>query len=87
MQGRWGGDVDRDTRLAITDAIRVLRHLFAGVPAPCPDAADVDDDGAIRATDALVLLEYVFATGPPPAPPFPDSGGDPTADTLECAGE
>ncbi len=80
------GDTDRDARLTVSDAIAILRALFAGRPLRCPDSGDVDDDGELRLRDAIALLEYTFARGAPPAPPFPRAGTDPTTDDLgACA--
>jgi hypothetical protein len=78
------GDVDGSGRLAVSDAIRILVHLFRGDPAavPCADAADADDSGAIDLADAVHLR--LFLGGPVPAAPFPACGEDPTQDGLGC---
>lgn len=80
------GDSNGDARVNVTDAVHILRYLFAGggVP-PCLDAADVDDDGAVCLTDAVYLLQF-FARRidalPDPGPRTP--GPDPTPDELGC---
>jgi len=79
------GDADSNGRLAITDPIVLLRHLFQGGAAPyCADAADADDSGKLDLTDAVRVLEYLFREGPQPPPPFPGPGLDETADDLGC---
>ena len=80
------GDVDGSGRIAVSDAIRILLHLFQGDAAavPCADAADADDSGAIDLADAVHLLSVLFLGGPAPAPPFPACGEDPTEDALGC---
>ena len=80
------GDVDGSGRLAVSDAIRILAHLFQGdgSAVPCEDAADPDDSGAIDLADAIHLLSGLFLGGPAPAAPFPACGADPTEDALGC---
>jgi len=80
------GDVDGSGRLAVSDAIRILAHLFRGDASavPCVDAADADDSGAIDLADAIHLLSGLFLGGPAPAAPFPGCGPDPTEDPLGC---
>ena len=80
------GDVDGSGRLAVSDAIRTLLHLFQGDSAavPCADAADTDDSGGIDLADAVHLLSGLFLGGPVPAAPFPACGEDPTEDALGC---
>jgi hypothetical protein len=54
------GDVDRDRRLTVTDAIVILGFLFLGGARPaCLEAADVDDSGHIELTDPVRLLLHV----------------------------
>ena len=70
------GDVDQSSRLDVSDAVAVLRFLFAGERelVTCEDAADADDSGALDASDAIFLLGALFRGGPEPAAPFPDCG-------------
>jgi len=84
------GDADSSGRLELTDAIRVLGHLFlGGTELPCPDAADADDNGVLQITDAVRILGYLFLGSTPPPQPGPEAcGEDPTEDLLaECTGE
>jgi hypothetical protein len=81
------GDVDRDERISITDAVDVLLWLFAIVPGleVCEDAADANDDGDANVTDAVRILTFLFGGGPaPPAPGPVTPGPDPTPDGLGC---
>ncbi len=77
------GDANDDGAVNITDAVKVLNHLFKGETAPvCLDAADADDDGSLRITDAIFLLSALFKGGPQPPDPGESCGLDPTADAL-----
>lgn len=78
------GDADDNGAVNLTDAVRLLGHLFQGGAAPsCPDAADMDDDAALKITDAVYLLASLFRGGPAPPPPGVDTcGTDPTQDEL-----
>lgn len=78
------GDADEDGRVTVSDAVEILRHLFAGASVTCLDALDTDDSGAVTLTDAVHLLEYLFLHGQPPPPPHPHAGEDPTEDGLGC---
>ncbi len=84
------GDANLDGRLAIPDAVTILRYLFQAGPLGCADAADSDDDGALTITDAVVVFDFLFRRGPalpPPGAPTPINtvpGPDPTPDALGC---
>lgn len=83
------GDVNRDSRIDITDGIALLQYLFLGVTSgvPCLDACDVDDTGVLDLADALHLLFTLFQAEPTmrPAAPFPYQGIDTTpSDPLPC---
>ncbi len=79
------GDATLDERVNVTDAIAVLRHLFAGSPVRCEDAADVNNDAAVRLDDVTALVAYLFTNAEPPSAPFPEAGVDPEADDgLGC---
>jgi hypothetical protein len=80
------GDVDQSSRLDVSDAVSVLRFLFAGERnlVTCDDAADADDSGALDTSDAVFLLSALFRGGPAPAAPFPACGEDGTEDALDC---
>ena len=81
------GDANADGRTDISDAVEVLRFLFAGTAAPlCEDAADANDDGSVNVADAVSLLAYLFGGGPPPPAPFASCGFDPSdGEGLTCA--
>ncbi len=69
------GDADIDTKLALTDAIRILGFLFLGSgELLCLEAADADDSGKINLTDAVSILFFLFQGGPRPASPGPPPG-------------
>jgi hypothetical protein len=79
------GDADQSGRIDVSDAIVVLRHLFAGRPMACRDAGDANDDEILGITDGIHVLEYLFRGGPTPPPPFEAPGADPTGDgSLDC---
>jgi endonuclease/exonuclease/phosphatase family metal-dependent hydrolase len=81
------GDVDRDGRHSVADAVLVLRRLFVreGATPLCEDAADADDDGRLSVSDAVGILRYLFLHGEAPAAPtLGRPGEDPTADGLGC---
>ena len=72
------GDANQDGSLDISDAIALLRHLFAGavLPAGCEGAfdqganlalLDPNGDGTIDLSDPIFLLSYLFTAGPAPA--------------------
>jgi hypothetical protein len=77
--------VDGNGNVEITDAILILNFLFVGGDRPrCMDAADVSDRGTVDISAAINLLGFLFLGGAPPSIPFPNSGIDPTEDTLVC---
>jgi hypothetical protein len=78
------GDVNGDDEVDLSDAVRILIGLFAGVPLSCPDAADIDDTGNVDLADPIGILSFLFLAAPSPPPPFPGCGADPTPDDLAC---
>ncbi len=79
------GDANRDNAVDMSDAVRILLHLFKGVSVSCRDALDVNDSGTLDTTDAVYLLVYFFQHGPAPNAPYPAAGSDPTTgDSLDC---
>jgi hypothetical protein len=78
------GDTNHDGSIDISDALRILQHLFSGGPGICRDAMDTNDSGVLDITDALALLDYLFRGGRPPSAPWPGEGSDPTADGIDC---
>ena len=81
------GDVDGDGKMAISDPVALLEHLFRSKPEPpCLEAADVNDDGSVDLGDAIATLFYLFLKGLAPPSPGPKvCGPDPTPDALTCA--
>jgi hypothetical protein len=79
------GDANMDEVIGISDAVRIVRHLFAGVATPCRDALDADGDNELTVTDALRVLGYLYQDAVPPATPFPAAGTDPDSDAaIDC---
>lgn len=79
------GDINIDGGVDISDPIRILGYLFAGLDAPCRDAGDANDDERIEIADAILLLEFLFRDGPAPTAPFPEMGYDgPDGPELDC---
>ncbi len=78
------GDANADGAVDLSDAVRVLLHLFGGRSLSCADAADANDSGVVDVADAIFTLSYLFAGGSAPASPWSSCGPDPTADPLGC---
>jgi hypothetical protein len=77
------GDSNGDGSVDISDAVRILLHLFGGLEATVPlDALDADDDGAISIADAAAIPLFLFEDGPPPGAPYPEAGFDITWDPF-----
>lgn len=80
LRGDSNGDGERD----LSDAVRTLLGLFAGLPLSCLDAADANDDGGVDVSDPVYLLHFLFLGGAAPPAPSAGCGLDPTGDTLGC---
>ncbi len=80
------GDANGDEFVDISDAVKIISFLYQSGSAPdCLDAADVDDDGELGLADPIYLLTCLFVDGSQQIPsPYPDAGGDPSFDTLDC---
>lgn len=79
------GDADGAGDFVITDAIKVLSHLFVGNSTlDCLDAADANDDGALDVSDPIGMLSFLFLGGFAPPSPFNECGSDPPTDDLDC---
>lgn len=79
------GDANRDGRVEVGDALRILLALYRGQELGCPDAGDFDDDEVIEMGDGIGVLEYLFRGGRPPRPPFPAAGVDGVGEEgLDC---
>ncbi len=58
------GNCNGDQNVDISDAVGILRYLFAGAAAPpCLDGCDVNGDLQVQISDAISLLQYLFAPG------------------------
>ena len=80
------GDVNRDGRVNVADAVAGASALFSiDTAVPCQDAADANDDGALDLSDTLTTLRFLFADDSLPYPQPPDVGPDATCDLLDCA--
>ena len=80
------GDVNGDGAADLSDAVRILLHLFAAEPVACEEAADAAGDGEAGLPDAVYLLAYLYRGGSEPPAPFPGCGEDPgAAGPLTCA--
>ena len=65
----------------LSDAVRVLAHVFRGGAAGyCADAMDSDDDGAVTISDPVRILNALFQAGSP----LEERGYDRTPDALSC---
>jgi hypothetical protein len=78
------GDANGDTVIDLSDAVRVVLHLFSGVLVDCEDALDVDDNESLDITDSIRILNYIFRGGAAPPAPFPAAGTDPAGAALDC---
>ncbi len=78
------GDANSEGVIDVSDAVTVIRHLFAGRTLSCHDAADVNDDGEIDIADGVAALGFLFGTADPLPAPFPGCGTDDTEDGLTC---
>ena len=69
----------------LTDAVRLLGHLFESAGAPtCAKSADANDDGSLNVTDAVWMLLHAFAGMQSLPQPFGQCGVDTTTDELSC---
>jgi len=64
------GDCNDDDRIDISDAVCVVRGLFAGSPPRCRAAVDTNGEDGVDVSDAIYLLGYLFRHGPPLGDPF-----------------
>ena len=87
------GDVNGDRRVDISDAVRIVRILFAGlaVELPCEGEDissggnailhDTNGDEMVDMSDSLYLLNYLFGGGPEPI------GGEECGRIVGCSDE
>ncbi len=60
------GDVDRNGRLEITDAIDIIGFLYLGTFTPyCMTVADSNADRVVDVSDLVAILSFLFYGGPP----------------------
>ena len=79
------GDVTGNQVVDLSDAVKILDHLFRASPPPlCLRSADVDADGKVNVSDAIFLMNHLFLGGASPAEPYPQCGLATTASTLSC---
>ncbi|MBN1442516.1 MAG: dockerin type I repeat-containing protein [Planctomycetes bacterium] len=79
------GDVNRDSRVDVSDAVRLLDYLFWLEHIMCLVACDANDDNRVDVADPVYLLSYFFLGGREPAHPFPSPGLDSlTPGRLSC---
>jgi len=81
------GDANGDGSVNVADSTFLQDYVTgaSGVAPPCFDAADANDDGTINIADVTYINAYLFSGGPQPPAPFPQSGSDPTTDSLDCS--
>ena len=78
------GDINDDLRVDVSDAVRLLLHLFAGRVAACPAAGDSNGDSEVDVSDVAYLLNHLFRGGPPVPPPFPGCGVVPPGQSCDA---
>ncbi len=61
------GDINRDGRRNIGDALYIISYMFSGGPAPvCREQADVNNDSKVNIADVTYYVTWVFQGGPAP---------------------
>ena len=79
------GDSNEDTLFNIADAVFILNHLFdSGAASHCEKAMDANDEWLVNIADPVRVLNALFAGESPLPAPHPESGVDPTPDTIPC---
>jgi len=79
------GDVTGNLAVDLSDAVKILDHLFrASSPPLCLRTADVDVDGDVNVSDAIFLMNHLFLGGASPAAPYPQCGLETEPSTLAC---
>ena len=62
------GDANGDGVIDVSDAVRILLHLFSGMNLTSTEPADVNADGRVDMSDSIYLLSFLFRNGPAPLP-------------------
>jgi hypothetical protein len=70
------GDCNGDGHTDVSDAVSILRHLFAGLSITCRDGCDADGDGDLSVGDAIGVLSHLYS---------PDGFDIPSPGPQECA--
>ena len=79
------GDVDSDGVISVSDAIFLLRHLFARGRVPtCKAAADANDNRRLELTDVISLFGVLFNEGAVLPDPFTECGFEMHPARLDC---
>ena len=78
------GDTNNDRSIDISDAVKTLFHLYAGMKIDCMDATDSNDDGQIDNTDAIHILNFLFRGGNMPFPYSKEDYDYNSPDGLKC---
>ena len=61
------GDANGDGHVNVTDAVKLINYLFAGLPPPDPlETGDVNNDCEVDILDITCLVNYLFGDGSPP---------------------
>ena len=77
------GDANADGKIALVDAVLVLRSHFSQIPPQidCRAVQDVNDDTQVTIADPVFLLNWLFRRGGRPSEPFLNCG---FADGISC---
>ena len=78
------GNANGDAVVDLSDAVFIIRYLFAGAQAGCLKAMDANDDGILDLADVVRLLDALFVSAWPLPAPSLACGQDPTPDDLTC---
>ncbi len=80
------GDVNLDSKIDLSDSLRLLGFLFLGQgKIACMDAADANDDGRVELSDAIKILNVLFLGDLfPKGTTFGKPQKDETPDNLGC---
>src|SRR3989338_6321298 len=54
------GDVNKDKRIDISDAVSILEYMFSGSSIACPNGANANNDSRSDISDAIYILGYLF---------------------------
>ena len=61
------GDADGSGSISISDAVKLIAHIFGGGTSPSPpEAGDANCSGGMSISDAVYLIAHIFGGGPAP---------------------